>query len=88
MNMFIPPEGAMQFEFLHSRRPEVSGHLEGQAFWVKAYHRTVSDPLCACDGWQIITESLPSHLREITERRISVVGKVPIVCSCVGRIIE
>lgn len=92
-SLFIPPPGALQFEVMLMRRPETKC-LEGRAIWVRPQtyeekrYPTGGERFCSCeDAWVVLLESVPQPARSYVERNI-IYGGLPLVCKCVGRIIE
>lgn len=78
-DVFIPPDGAMQFEFMTARCGRNERFL-GTAIWIegKPFKRTVHGPLCKCKRFRVIHPVFD----------VSVKGRAPLVCACNGRIIE
>lgn len=88
MSMFIPPEGAMQFEF-QATRSEALTPFVGCAFWVQDSAYPPADKLCACrPKWEVIVESVPPRMGDLIRLASAKSGRVFVVCKCNGRIIE
>lgn len=81
-DLFIPPEGAMQFEITHTRMPgwEV---VVGTAIWVIPHTpHSIAMRHCECvDGWDIVRGSVPEELW-------NKMPMIPWVCKCNGHLIE
>ncbi len=90
-DLFIPPEGAMQFEITAARSESVR-RLIGTVIWVESHPaERCSDKMCACrPKYRIILASLPDFMRDHIENllRRGLISGLPAVCVCNGRIIE
>lgn len=80
--LFIPPEGAMQFEITHIDTP-----FKGESFWVTPHRFSVGFshgwPQCNCDvRFEAILETVSPRLSKVLR------GNDRVVCRCVGRLIE
>jgi hypothetical protein len=80
--LFIPPEGAMQFEITHP-----GTKFYGENFWVLPFDGKVNLskgwPQCRCRKYfEAIMETVSPSLEEVLN------GNNRAVCLCVGRIIE
>ena len=80
--LFIPPEGAMQFELTRSLDGPVS-----IPFWVGQPIRIGTRAKgCKCKmGWPVLNAPM---MRGSNQKRASREGLVIHVCACIGRIIE
>lgn len=81
MSMFIPPKGAMQFEFKKSVTGLNQDH-EGEVIWVSSepFKGRIARPLCNHPCFEVIQAD------GIWRKRDAV--SVGLVCACNGRIIE
>jgi hypothetical protein len=79
--LFIPPDGAMQFEITHPETP-----FRGEVFWVMPTILGVHtwNWECKCSRrFEVLLDSLASSARPAFDGK----GRCA-VCLCVGRIIE
>lgn len=90
MNLFIPPEGAMQFE--RTSQPESAVVPIGDVpfYWVSPESDPLPGSTCGCKKvYPVIVAGLPEPWKtkagEVLRRKPHV---RPIVCKCNGRIIE
>jgi hypothetical protein len=89
--MFIPPEGAIQFEITTARSESVR-RLIGTAIWVEPHPAELcADKMCSCrPKYRVVIESLPEFMQKHIETllRSGKISDIPAVCACNGRIIE
>ena len=88
---------AMQFafneEFLSQPHMHATGRKPPKYVWVDVQIRArdiTNDADCACERrYCVLLDRLPQWLREVHENRMKTQGLyVPVVCACMGRIIE
>lgn len=88
-NLFIPPDGAMQFELARLKSGVV--YDPPRVFWVHPAH-IVSWKRKKCDcvtGYSLVMEALTDTQKMKAAERIKQEGNVIFtVCTCMGRIIE
>lgn len=92
-DMFIPPTGAMQFEMTDGRSA-LTKRMIGTAIWIESNPTPVErckNDVCACQPkYRVIVDSLPDFARDAVKLALTrgVIDTPPVVCTCIGRIIE
>lgn len=74
-NLFVPPDGAMQFVFTD---------YPNDPIWVEGEIKSIHDPIpgCKCVGGHVVLRTGKLRVVSLTT------GMHPTICECWGRIIE
>jgi hypothetical protein len=93
--IFIPPEGAHQFQFIKGplpggmRRDMGSGRLPRRPEWIWVGAPVPNQGRCKCKmAYPVLIEGLPEDLRKVAKKIMKAETGYPVECACRGKIIE
>ena len=86
LDLFVPPQGAMQFERSH---PTTILHNE-PVFWVQGKYRSARNIIgCQCTwSYYVLRDGLSQENKRIYDDFLKNTGKHLGMCGCMGHIIE
>lgn len=95
--IYIPPEGAMQFQITNHEAPGMDSNLVLRAnvaklpdvIWVEGPPEKNRRGTCSCATvWVVIIDSLPTEFRDLAKDRAKRANGHFTICTCQGKLIE